>query len=63
MDLLHGFDPTRQRAARRQNILDDASDAEEAGASRQESRDGHLVGCIQHDRCKPAQNQSLSRQS
>ena len=60
LDLLHGFHPTRQCAACRQNILDDASDVEEADASRQKGRDGYLVGRIQHDRCKSAQNQSLS---
>ena len=63
LDLLHGFNPTGQRAARHQYILDDARDVEEADAPRQERRDGDFIGRIEHDRCKSTQNQSLSCQT
>jgi len=63
LDLLHGFHPTCQCAARHQHILDDARDVEEADTPRQERRDGHFIGRIEHDRCKSTQNQSLWRQT
>ncbi len=63
MNLLQRRHGSRQRADRSQHILDDASDVEETDASRQKGRDGHLVGRIQHDRCKSTQHQSFSRQA
>lgn len=48
---------------RYQDVLDDPGNIEEPDPSRQESRHRRLVGSIQHDRCKPTDRQSLSRQS
>ena len=64
LDLLHAIPPAPTTvAAGRQHILDDPGDVEEADAARQERRDSHLVGRIQHGRCKSTQSQSLSRQT